>query len=65
MKGLDEIMADLHAEGRKADDAAAQEMIERLEARGNYIPSSELARRDYRYALLKEYRKYLSDRKAP
>jgi hypothetical protein len=30
-----------------------------LEAKGNYIPSSELARRDYRYALLKEYRKYM------
>ena len=28
----------------------------------NYIPSSERARREYRYLLLKEYREYVKDR---
>jgi len=28
----------------------------------NYIPSSERARREYSYLLLKEYRKYIKDK---
>ena len=60
--GLDEIMAELYVEGRKATDETAEEMIKRLEAKRNYIPSSERARKDYSYVLLKEYRKYVKDR---
>ena len=55
-------MADLYAEGRKATDETVEEIINRLEAKGNYIPSSDHARRDYAYVLLKEYRKYVKDR---
>jgi len=54
-------MAELYAEGRKATDDAVEEIINRLEAKGNYIPSSDRARREYAYVLLKEYRKYLKD----
>lgn len=60
--GLDAIMEELHFEDRKATDETAEEIIKRLEAKRNYIPSSERARREYAYALLKEYRKYLKDR---
>jgi len=60
--GLDEIMAEFCAEGRKATDENAQEIIRRLEAKKNFIPPSERVRREYAYALLKEYRKYIKDR---
>jgi len=60
--GLDEIMADLYAEGRPADDETAEEIIGRLEARKNYIPSSARAHREYAYVLLREYKKYVKSR---
>jgi hypothetical protein len=60
--GLDDTMAELYAEGRKATDETAEEFIKRLEARKNYIPSSERVRKEYAYVLLKEYRNYLKDR---
>lgn len=60
--GLDEILAELYAEGRKANDETAQEIITRLEAMKNYIPSSDGARKEYSYVLLKEYRKYVKGR---
>ena len=60
--GLDEILADLYAEGRQANEDTAEEIINRLEAKKNYIPSSEPARREYAYVLLKEYRTYVRDR---
>jgi len=60
--GLDEIMADLHAEGRKATGETAEEIINRLEAGKNYIPSSDRVRKEYAYVLLKEYRTYVKDR---
>jgi hypothetical protein len=60
--GLDGIMAELHAEGRKATDETADEIIKRLEIRKNYIPSSERARKDYAYVLLREYRNYIRHR---
>jgi hypothetical protein len=59
--GLDEIMDELYSEGRQANEDAAKEIMNRLEAKNNYIPSSDRARRDYAYALLKEYRKYVKD----
>lgn len=60
--GLDEILADLYSEGRQANKETAEEIINRLEAKKNYIPSLESARREYSYVLLKEYRKYVKDR---
>jgi hypothetical protein len=62
--GLDDIMAELYAEGRKASDETAEEIVKRLEARNNYIPSSERTRREYAYVLLKEYRACVRDRSA-
>ena len=59
--GLDDIMAQLHAEGKKATDETAEEIIKRLEARNNYIPSSERVRKEYAYALLREYREYIKE----
>ncbi|MDF1592068.1 MAG: hypothetical protein P1P89_11180 [Desulfobacterales bacterium] len=60
--GLDEIMAELYTEGRKASDETAEEIINRLEARKNYIPSAERVRKEYAYVLLKEYRKFVMER---
>jgi hypothetical protein len=60
--GLDEILADLYAEGRQANEETSEEIIIRLEAKNNYIPSSDRARREYAYVLLNEYRTYLRDR---
>jgi hypothetical protein len=59
--GLDETMADLYSEGRPANDETVEEIIKRLEAYKNYIPSSDRARGEYSYVLLKEYRKYIKD----
>ena len=60
--GLDDIMAELYAEGRKATDQTAEEIIKRLESKKNYIPSSERVRKEYAYVLLMEYRAYVKDR---
>ena len=61
VNGLDDILADLYAEGRKASDVIGEEIIKRLEVKKNYIPSSGRARKEYAYVLLKEYRKYVKD----
>ena len=61
--GLDEILADLYSEGRQANKETAEKIMDRLEAKKNYIPSADLARREYSSVLLKEYRKYVVDRK--
>jgi len=57
-----EIFAGLCAEGRAANRETADEIMNRLEAKENYIPSSESTRREYRHLLLKEYRGYISSR---
>lgn len=62
MTGLAEIFAELYAEGRLANRETGDEMMKRLEARQNYIPSSEIARREYRHTLLKEYEEYMIGR---
>jgi vacuolar-type H+-ATPase subunit H len=62
LNGLDEILADLLSEGRQENEETAEEIINRLEAKKNHIPSSDRARREYAYILLKEYRKYVRDR---
>lgn len=59
---LDEILADLYAQGRPANEKTAEEIVDRLEAKKNYIPSSELIRREYRYLLLKEYKEFVANR---
>jgi hypothetical protein len=58
---LDEIMAELCAEGRQANQKAGEEILNRLEKNNHYIPPS--ARREYKSVLLKEYRDYISNRK--
>lgn len=60
--GLDETLADLYSEGRKANDETAEDIIKRLEAHNNYIPTSDRARREYAYLLLKEYKGYIKSR---
>jgi hypothetical protein len=60
--GLNEILADLYSEGRQANEEIAKEIIDRLEAKKNYIPSSDRVRNEYAYVLLKEYRKYFKSR---
>jgi hypothetical protein len=60
--GLSEILADLYAEGRQANKETAEEIINRLEAKKNYIPSSDRTRNEFAYVLLKEYREYAKDR---
>ena len=60
--GLDDILSELYAERRKATDETAEEIINRLEAKKNFIPSTERVRREYAYVLLREYRKYMKDR---
>jgi hypothetical protein len=59
INGLDETLAGLHSEGRPANQETSEEIIKRLEAFKNYIPSSYSARREYAYALLQEYREYI------
>lgn len=58
---LDEILAQLYSEGKQANNETGEEILDRLERHNNYIPPS--ARREYKSALLKEYREYIADRK--
>jgi hypothetical protein len=59
---LDEILGELYSEGKQANQETAKEIMKRLEAHENFIPSSEIARREYAYLLLKEYEEYLEGR---
>ena len=59
--GLDETLAELYNEGKPATEETAEEIMKRLEAYNNYIPSSERAHREYAYLLLREYRKHVRD----
>jgi predicted transcriptional regulator len=63
INGLDEILAEVYSEGRQANQETVEEIINRLEAKKNYIPSSDRVRREYAYVLLEEYRKYVAGRK--
>jgi hypothetical protein len=65
VKGLDEILADVYLEGRPANDETAELILNSLEARNNYIPSSDRARREYAYILLKEYKKFITEHAKP
>ena len=63
VNGLDEILADLYSEGRQANQETAEEIINRLESKKNYIPSSDRTRKEFSYILLKEFKKYIAERK--
>jgi len=52
-------MAELFAENKKANSETADEIIKKLIEKKNYIPSSESAHREYAFALLAEYRKFI------
>jgi len=52
-------MAELYCVGRKPNEKTADEIIAGLEAMGNYIPTSEAVRREYRNVLLKEYEEFV------
>jgi Ca2+-binding EF-hand superfamily protein len=60
--GLDDVMTELYDECEKATQETAEKIINRLEAKNNYIPSSERIRKEYAYVLLKEYRAYIKNR---
>lgn len=60
--GLDRIMAELYNESKEANDATIEELIKKLEEK-NYIPPSGKIRRDYEYALLNEFRKFIKTHK--
>jgi len=62
VNGLDEILADLYSEGRQPNEETVKEIITGLEAKKNYIPSTDRARKEYAYVLLKEYRKVIKSR---
>jgi predicted transcriptional regulator len=62
VNGLNEILAELYSEGRQANRETAEEIINRLEAQKNFIPSSDRTRKEYAYVLLKEYRQYVAGR---
>ena len=62
VNGLDEILAELYSEGRQANKETVEEIIKRLEAHQNFIPSSDLIRREYAYILLNEYEEYVASR---
>ncbi len=62
VNGLSEILAELYAEGRQPNNETAEDMT-RLEAKKNFIPSSDLTRKEYSYVLLIEHRRYLAGRK--
>jgi len=59
VNGLNEILADIYSEGRQANQETAEEIMNRLEAKKNHIPSSDRARKEYAYVLLTEYRKHV------
>jgi hypothetical protein len=57
--GLDDVLADIYSEGRDASEETAQEIMDRLEAMKNYIPSSDSVLKEYVDVLLKEYMNYI------
>lgn len=59
VNNLHEILAELYSVGKKANRQTADEIIAGLEAMGNYVPASEVIRRDYRNVLLKEYEEFI------
>ena len=58
--GLKEIFAVMCAEGRQANEATGEDIIDRLKA-ANFVPSSGPGRKEYSDVLLKEYKRYCRD----
>ena len=54
-------MAAFWSEGRPASRETVEELMTRLEASKNYIPSSVEVRREYAHLLIEEYKSYVSD----
>lgn len=52
-------MAELYSLGKRPTRETVDEIIAGLEAMGNYIPDSELIRREYRDILMKEYKEFV------
>ncbi len=52
-------MAELYSVGKKPNKETMDEIIAGLEAMGNYISDSEVVRREYRNALMKEYQEFI------
>jgi hypothetical protein len=59
VNGLYEIMTELYSVGRGVNMETIAEIMAGLEAVGNYIPSSEDVRREYRNGLMKEYEEFV------
>jgi hypothetical protein len=59
INGLDDILAYIYSKGRELTDQTAEEIINKLEAHKNYIPSSDKVRKEYSYVLLREYANYI------
>ena len=56
-------MATFWSEGRPANRETVEELMTRLEASKNYIPSSVDVRREYAHLLMEEYKNYLFDQR--
>ncbi|MEN6617507.1 MAG: hypothetical protein ABFD12_13205 [Syntrophorhabdus sp.] len=56
-------MTELNSVGKKPSKETADEIIAGLEAMGNYIPTSEVTRREYRNVLIKEYEEFIEAHK--
>jgi hypothetical protein len=59
--GLTEILMEFHAEGREATVEISHRILERLEGAKNHIPSSAVARREYAYVVLEEYKTHIAE----
>ena len=55
--GLEDVLAGVYSEGRQVSAETAEEIVSRLAVK-NYIPSSDVARKEYAELLLKEYGRY-------
>jgi predicted nucleic acid-binding protein len=62
VNGFVEIMAELYSEDKKPNNETAEEIINKLEEKKNFIPESKSVRREYTYVLLQEYKNYIKDR---
>lgn len=60
VQGLEEILADIYAEGWQVNLETAEEIVNRL-GKKNYIPSC--AKVEYQKFLLKEFRQYVAGKK--
>lgn len=48
--------------GRQPSPGTAEEILSLLQTARNYIPASEVVRREYAYVLLQEYKGYVAER---